>query len=177
MSYTQIQSQLGCSKSLISYHCNQQTKDKTKARFKKEIWKEKFLRQLDNFKRRRVGRGKSSKCKDWNHKLRSAISCFQISRVSKETRMKNKHFTYKEAIEHFGGTTTKCYLTGRTIDILKDDYCLDHIVPISKGGSNQLSNMGMTCPEANASKSDLTLEEYLNLCKEVLENFGYTITK
>ena len=31
--------------------------------------------------------------------------------------------------------------------------------------------MGMTCPEANASKSDLTLEEYLNLCKEVLENF------
>ena len=35
----------------------------------------------------------------------------------------------------------------------------------------------MTCPEANASKSDLTLEEYLNLCKEVLENFGYTITK
>ena len=104
--------------------------------------------------------------------------------------MKNKHFTYKEAIEHFGGTTTKCYLTGRTIDILKDDYCLDHIVPVSKGGSNQLSNMGMTrmdvdkdlaigmtCPEANASKSDLTLEEYLNLCKEVLENFGYTITK
>ena len=92
-------------------------------------------------------------------------------------KMKNKHFTYKEAIEHFGGTTTKCYLTGRIIDILKDDYCLDHIVPISKGGSNQLSNMGMTCPEANASKADLTLEEYLNLCKEVLENFGYTITK
>lgn len=177
LSYAQIQSQLGCSKSVISYHCNQQAKDKTKARIKKEIWKEKFLRQLDNFKGRRIGKGKPSKCKDWNHKFRSAVSCFQINRVNKEIRMKNKHFTYKEAIEHFGGTTTKCYLTGRTIDILKDDYCLDHIVPVSKGGSNQLSNMGMTCPEANASKADLTLEEYLNLCKEVLENFGYTITK
>ena len=33
----QIQLQLGCSKSTISYHCNQQTKDKTKVRTKKEI--------------------------------------------------------------------------------------------------------------------------------------------
>ena len=39
LSYTQIQLQLGCSKSSISYHCNQQTKDKTKIRTKKEIYK------------------------------------------------------------------------------------------------------------------------------------------
>lgn len=37
LSYAQIQSQLGCSKSTISYHCNQQTKDKTRTRTKKEI--------------------------------------------------------------------------------------------------------------------------------------------
>lgn len=35
--------------------------------------------------------------------------------------------------------------------------------------------MGITCPEANASKSDLTLSDYLNLCKEVLLNFGYKV--
>jgi len=37
--------------------------------------------------------------------------------------------------------------------------------------------MGITIPEANASKTDLTLEEYLNLCRLVLENHGYTVDK
>ena len=37
--------------------------------------------------------------------------------------------------------------------------------------------MGITTPEANASKTDLTVEEYLELCKTVLQNFGYTVTK
>lgn len=71
----------------------------------------------------------------------------------------------------------KCYLTGRNIDITKDDYHLDHIMPVSKGGSSSLDNLGITCPQANMSKSDMTIDEYLSLCKEVLENFGDTVTK
>ena len=59
----------------------------------------------------------------------------------------------------------------------KDDYCFDHIIPVSKGGSNDLSNLGITTPAANYSKSDLTVEEYLNLCKLVLEHHGYTVNK
>lgn len=30
---------------------------------------------------------------------------------------------------------------------------------------------------ANYSKSDLTVEEYLELCKKVLEHYGYTVNK
>jgi len=91
--------------------------------------------------------------------------------------MNKTNFTYKEALEHIGGTKTKCYLTGRDIDLLKDDYCLDHIIPVCKGGSNDLDNLGITCPEANYSKAALTLDEYLNLCKEVLTHFGYKVIK
>jgi CRISPR/Cas system Type II protein with McrA/HNH and RuvC-like nuclease domain len=86
-------------------------------------------------------------------------------------------FTYQDALKHLGGTTTKCYLTGRIINILEDDYCLDHIVPVSKGGTNDLKNMGITIPIVNASKSNMTVEEYLNLCKEVLEYNGYKVEK
>ena len=75
------------------------------------------------------------------------------------------------------GTKTKCYLTGTPIDLEKDDYCFDHIIPVSKGRSNDLSNLGITTPAANYSKSDLTVEEYLNLCKLVLEHHGYTVNK
>lgn len=70
------------------------------------------------------------------------------------------------------GTKTKCYLTGTPIDLEKDNYCFDYIVPVSKGGTNDLSNLGITIPIANYSKSDLTVEEYLELCKKVLEHYS-----
>lgn len=58
---------------------------------------------------------------------------------------------------------------------IKDNYNLDHKIPVSKGGTNDISNLGITCPEANSSKSDLTVDEYISLCKEILLNFGYKI--
>lgn len=86
-------------------------------------------------------------------------------------------FSYTDALKHLGGLQCKCYLTGRSIDITTDDFELDHIIPVSKGGPCELSNMGITCPEANRSKTDLTLDEYLALCKEVLEYNGYEVKK
>lgn len=59
-------------------------------------------------------------------------------------------------LTYLNGTNVKCYLTGTPIDLTKDDYCFDHIVPVSKGG---------------------TIEEYLSLCKQVLEHHGYTVSK
>jgi len=89
----------------------------------------------------------------------------------------NKRFTYKQALDHIGGTKVKCYLTGEEIDLLVDDYHIDHIFPVSKGGENTLENLAIVTPEVNRSKSDMTVEEYLSLCKTVLENFGYEVNK
>ena len=113
-------------------------------------------------------------------KIRTSVSFFKkrtSSNESNKEEMVGQNYSYKEAIEHLGGLKTKCYLTGKDINLETDDYCLDHIIPVAKGGSNELDNMGITIPEANASKSDMCLEEYINLCKMVLENNGYTVTK
>ena len=56
-------------------------------------------------------------------------------------------------------------------------YNLDHVTPRSRGGDNSLDNLGITTPIANKSKTNLTTEEYLELCKKVLENNGYEIKK
>ena len=62
-----------------------------------------------------------------------------------------------------------CYLTGRKIQLHDPaSYNLDHRIPASRGGSNDLNNMEISCTEANRAKSDLTLKEFYALCEEVL---------
>lgn len=70
-----------------------------------------------------------------------------------------ENYTYHDALKHLGGTQLKCYLTGIPINILEDDYQLDHILPVSKGGTNELTNMAITCVAANQMKGGLTNEE------------------
>lgn len=68
-------------------------------------------------------------------------------------------YTYHDALEHLGGTNLICYLSGTPINILTDDYQLDHILPVSRGGTNELSNMAIATIEANQMKGGLTNEE------------------
>ncbi len=46
---------------------------------------------------------------------------------------------------------------------------------VSKGGSNELGNLGVTCKEANMAKGDMTTGEFIDLCIEVLSHHGYKI--
>lgn len=58
-----------------------------------------------------------------------------------------------------------------------DDYALDHIMPVSRGGTNDITNLGLTLYKANQMKGDLTVPELLNMCEKILLNYGYTVTK
>ena len=90
--------------------------------------------------------------------------------------MKEK-FGVAEFFELFG-ECTECYLTGRPIDI-KDhtSYTFDHKTPTTRNGDNTLENLGICCPEANGAKGAHLVEEFITLCKDVLEHNGYTVAK
>lgn len=107
----------------------------------------------------------------------SSIIWIKISHFMKGNSMKKKTFTKEELLVKIGDKP-KCYLSGRDIDLSKSrTYHLDHILPTSKGGPNTLDNCNIASKEANQSKHDMTLEEYIQLCKDVLENFGYKVDK
>lgn len=88
-----------------------------------------------------------------------------------------RDFTTKEVLQKIGDNPV-CYLTGLPIDLSKPrSYHFDHIIPTSRGGSNDIDNLGICSKEANLSKRDLTPDEFINLCKLVLEHNGYNVEK
>lgn len=60
----------------------------------------------------------------------------------------------------------RCALTGRDLDIRTAE--LDHIVPKSRGGTNELDNLRLTVSEANYAKGAMTDAEFLALCRDVI---------
>lgn len=71
-----------------------------------------------------------------------------------------------------------CYISGETLNLnLHNSWQIDHIIPISKGGKTTLENIKPVSKKANKSKSDLLLEEFLELCKQCLLNHGYKVSR
>jgi len=176
-SYSEIAKEVGCNTSTVSYHCNINTKLGYNKRAKKnrnglKKWLYTFTDKVYTFRTAKRKGNYISCCEDWNKKLRTAVSKFR----SKNMNNYKYYYTSKDVLTYFG-TKVKCGLTGREIDITKDDYHLDHIIPISRGGTNDLDNMQFTIPEANYAKGNMLNEEFVQLCKEVCEHFGYEVKK
>ena len=174
-SYRQIEKEIGCSRSTISYHLSDVTKDRvnrwksnnrTKDVISNKIWKF-TTRDGDLF-------DGCNYTTDLSYRINKKT--WRFVRTDKKT-YGERMFTYKELMAKLGDDPV-CYLTGRSIDI--DDtrsWHLDHIVPSSKGGDNSLDNCEISTKEANQAKSDLSVDEFLKLCEDVLSHHGYQVTK
>lgn len=65
-------------------------------------------------------------------------------------------------------STPNCRYCGTAINIR--DYAVDHIIPRSKGGKNEMNNLQLICDSCNRIKSDLDEKDYL-LLRELLKPF------
>lgn len=179
LSYRKIVDILGCSKSTVSFHCGEGQKEKYKKRqIKKRAKQHPFKSKIESFSNRfkfeTLKKDKNSTTE--KVKLKNKIDTFHKDR--KNNNMYNTPtFTPQDVINKFG-EHPKCYLTGQEIDIYKPStYQFDHIVPASKGGDNSLDNLGICTKEANMSKTYHTVEEFIELCKMVLETNNYIVIK
>jgi 5-methylcytosine-specific restriction endonuclease McrA len=166
---------LGCSISTVSYHLNSGSKEKAAQRSKRRYIARPFVRNFYNF-----FDGSRTKPEtvwdysgDYVKRMRDKTRDFQRNLDGVYTKV----FTYDEAMDKVGDNPT-CYLSGRPIDLTQPrDLHFDHITPRSKGGDNSLENLGIVCRVANIAKNNLSVEELLQLCSDILVNNGYSVSK
>lgn len=166
LSYNKIQQIVGCSKSAISYHCGKGQKKKKNYRQIKRRSNNCLIQKVENFRNRKYKHIiESLENRNWKDILQIKIRGFSMNRKTKKVK---QQFSLQDLINKIGDNPT-CYLTGRSIDLSDGrSYHLDHIIPISKGGNNSLDNCNIACKEANQAKNNLSKDEFIKLCKEVV---------
>lgn len=176
-SYTEIQSILGCSKGTICYHCGENQKNKTYER-KNKLDNRKIIQKIYNFY---YNTNKEKKIYDkyksvFNKRITDKILSFHRERKNMK-QYRKASFTVNDVINMHKNNST-CALTGDEIDLNDTrSWHLDHIIPVSKGGDDSLSNCQITTKTANMAKGNMEIDEFISFCTKVLTHHGYNVTK
>jgi 5-methylcytosine-specific restriction endonuclease McrA len=60
----------------------------------------------------------------------------------------------------------RCALTGR--QLTPETASIDHIVPIKRGGTNELTNIQIIDKTVNLAKASMTQDEFVQVCRDVV---------
>ena len=66
-------------------------------------------------------------------------------------------YTQRDVCKKYAMQMGKCFYCGES---LKNNYHVDHVVPLSRGGSNYCGNIVISCPSCNSSKGNKFLIEW-----------------
>lgn len=169
LKYDEIAKTLGCAKSTVAYHVNDAQRGKSNARQAKARSANALLRKTENYQKDTIVPEKTDVVSTSTKRSANKVTKFHYLASGEYTSQK---FNYRDVEEKLGDSPI-CYLTGEAVDLSSPaTFEFDHILPRSKGGSNDLENLGLTTREANRAKNDMELEDFLELCEKILKHHG-----
>ena len=162
LTYDEIASIVCCNKGTVCYHLNSTQKQKSQERQIRSRQKNHISGRIFCFKKPYQAKNRKGFLQNIRQKTRKF-------KTRGGEAVSNYDYGYKEVLEKLGDSP-KCYLTGVPIDLSKSStYSFDHIIPRSRGGNNSLENLGLCLREVNNAKSDMTPEEFISLCKKIVD--------
>lgn len=81
--------------------------------------------------------------------------------------------TVDDIINQLKSQKHRCYWCNKNLQTRK--YHVDHVIPLSKGGKNDPSNIVISCPICNLTKGDKTLEQWISATQD--ENLSKNIKR
>lgn len=96
------------------------------------------------------------------------------------TQDKRKQFTTEERIHVYNKNKGRCAICGRFVAF--DKFTIDHIIPLSKEGTNELNNLQCTCKTCNLIKQDILPEDLMDKLEEIIlyqmkKNYNHSLYK
>ena len=98
--------------------------------------------------------------------IRESRRSYKINRAARVRNNGGRH-TKKQVLDLYnqqGGTCCWCKTS------IEDKYHIDHIIPVSKGGSSNIDNLCLACPKCNQLKGDLLPSEWELKLKIILSS-------
>lgn len=142
-----------------------------------------FPRVKENWLRQHEGDGLNARCRKCHNRRTNGyaktgdIIADIIARINYKWDMEIKRQRYgKQAVKYEDGAWTsllekqkfRCFFTN---DLLTpENVSVDHIRPLSAGGTHDLSNLRLTTKQVNRMKSDYSDDYFIELCKKVAAN-------
>ena len=91
-----------------------------------------------------------------------------VKEIQSEDMSKRIVFPQETRMSVYNQSEGRCVYCGRFIPF--DEMTIDHIVPLSKGGTNYEKNLQCCCKECNLMKQDLLECDFYKKMKEILKN-------
>lgn len=112
---------------------------------------------------KRVGHCKVIGCKD---------------KIAAKDLCQNHYYIFKQIPSVDYTKPFRCYICGKTYNIWPtrrnskngEHLSLDHLIPVSRGGTDDESNLVIACMSCNSKKHNMTYEELIDWCKIVIAN-------
>ena len=89
----------------------------------------------------------------------------QVDIPIEKKKTNRKSFSANDRLTVYRKTEGHCYLCGDFVDF--DSFEIEHKVPISKGGTNDLSNLFCSCHTCNQIKHDIYPEDFMERISKI----------
>lgn len=103
----------------------------------------------------------SKKLKDYK-----IVDLETMQQVGDVHKIKRKQFSPTERIKIYNKNRGRCAICGKFVPY--DNFTVDHIIPLAKGGTNVMDNLQVACSVCNLIKQDILPEDLMKKLTEII---------